>query len=32
MCIFFKTTHLVQQTEDEIVHVIVLKPNYNKLT
>jgi hypothetical protein len=32
MCIFFKTNQLVQQTEDKNSHVIVLKPENNKLT
>jgi hypothetical protein len=32
MCIFFKTNQLVQLTEDKNSHVIVLKPDNNKLT
>jgi len=32
MCIFFKTNQLVQQTEDKNSHVIVLKPDNNKIT
>ena len=31
MCIFFKTNQLIQQTEDKLSHVIVLKPENNKL-
>jgi hypothetical protein len=32
MCIFFKTSELIQQTEDKNSHVIVLKPENKKLT
>ena len=32
MCIFFKTSELIQQTEDKYSHVIVLKPENKKLT
>ncbi len=32
MCIFFKTEQLIKQTKDKFSHVIVLKPENNKLT
>jgi len=32
MCVFFKTNEMIQQTDDKYNHVIVLKPNKNKLT
>ncbi|MBW6534037.1 MAG: DUF4861 domain-containing protein [Mariniphaga sp.] len=32
MCIFFKTSELIKQTNDKNSHVIVLKPVNNKLT
>jgi hypothetical protein len=32
MCIFFKTSELIQQTEDNYSHVSVLKPENKKLT
>lgn len=32
MCIFFKTNQLIQKTEDKNSHVIVLKPEKNKLS
>jgi hypothetical protein len=32
MCIFFKTDQLLSQTKDKNSHVIVLKPENNKLT
>ena len=32
MCIFFKSSELIQQTEDKLSHVIVLKPENKKLT
>ncbi|HCE59131.1 MAG TPA: DUF4861 domain-containing protein [Prolixibacteraceae bacterium] len=32
MCIFFKTSQLLQKTEDKYSHVVVLKPENKKLT